>query len=204
LGVDVNRKGTNMKRILLIFAIALLACSTIYRICEKSPMPETTRDNETPTLMKNTPTLKVDIDRTKEVQVSPTTGSSKEKVISASPICTLLEEEDTETVKFGNEIKIIWGWEAKTEQQVNDYIGNAITRVTFNKIEITDAEQGEIFEDGGTFHILWWKMLGVLDRGRYEMTFHEEYKKKIFDGWNYFGPGSDIVITEDKCYLVIE
>jgi hypothetical protein len=52
--------------------------------------------------------------------------------------------------------------------------------------------------------VFWYKNLGVLDRGKYTMTFFEKYRNKIFDGWDYFGPGTDTESVEDTCYLIVE
>jgi hypothetical protein len=124
--------------------------------------------------------------------------------IGVSPICTILGKDDTREIEYGKSVELHWGWQALTEQQVNDYINNAVTTVTFHHDEIKDATQGDIYESGGINFVLWWKELGVLGRGKYEMTYYVEFKAIIFDGWEYYGPETNNVTINDKCYLIIK
>jgi len=177
-----------MKRIYLVFALALLSCSVMDQALKKtSSTPE-------PSLLEST----------KQILPSPTVDESGANIVYVAPFCTILGEEDTQTEEYGNAFELSWGWKAQTEQQVFDYIEAAITKVTFNEEEITDAEQTDVYEEGGTYHVFWWKSMGVLERGKYKMTFFEKYETEIFDGWDYFGPGTDNVSTEDTCYLIVE
>jgi hypothetical protein len=176
-----------MKRIFLVLGMILLACSAFSRAGEKTSAPTAAE----PTERENpAPTEAGDADDWDGVYVSP--------------FCTLLGEGDTQTENYGNSFILNWGWKALTREQVLDYLENAITKVTVNGEEITDAQQGEVYQEDEEYHVFWYKNLGVLDRGKYTMTFFEKYRNKIFDGWDYFGPGTDNESVEDTCYLIVE
>jgi hypothetical protein len=177
--------GIYMKRIILILCIASFACSLVDQaVNQLSP----TSDAEL-------------ADRTTP---SPTVEVSGADTVYVAPICTILGEEGTRTEDFGNVFKLGWGWEAQTEQQVRDYLENAITKVTFHGETVADAEQTDVFESEGAYHVYWEKNLGVLDRGKYTMTFFVEFRNAIFDGSDYFGPGTDNESIEDTCHLIVE
>jgi hypothetical protein len=176
-----------MKRIFIVFGLALMACATLTQLG---------RNAASTALPTNTP------EESKPTEQAIVTPSGT--VIYVAPVCTILDEEDTRVEAYGNMFELAWGWKAMTEQQVRDYLESAVTRVTFNGEEVTDLEQTSIYESEGAYHVDWWKILGVLDRGKYAMTFFETYETKIFDGWDYFGPGTDNESTEDTCYLIVE
>ncbi len=140
----------------------------------------------------------------KQETPAPTVASDDWDGIYVSPFCTLLDERDTQTETYGNAFILNWGWKAMTRDQVLDYLENAITKVTFNGVEVADAERGEIYREEDIYHVFWYKNLGVLGRGKYTMTFFEKYRSKIFDGWEYFGPGTDNESVENTCYLIVE
>jgi hypothetical protein len=114
-----------MKRFFLVLGMALLACSALTRAGEKTSPPPT-------------------IESTERIIHGATIANGNGDVIYVSPFCTLLGEADTRTENYGNSFELNWGWKAITKQQVLDYVENAITKVTFNGEEITDAEQGDV------------------------------------------------------------
>jgi hypothetical protein len=175
-----------MKRILLVLSMALLSCSLADQVArEFSPDSSITES----------------VDRTSP---SPTIDISGAGTVYIAPFCTLLGEGDTQTENYGNIFILSWGWIAQTREQVLDYLENAVTKVTLNGEEITDAERGDIYAEDEAYHVFWNKYLGILEHGKYTLTFFERYRSKIFDGWEYFGPGTDNESVEDTCHLVVE
>jgi hypothetical protein len=175
---------------LLILSMALLSCSLADRVAQEfaPPSPQVTSATESADRSSSSPTIDI-------------RGAG---TVYVAPFCTLLGEGDTQTEKYGNIFILSWGWIAQTREQVVDYLENAVTKVTFNGEEITDAERGDIYAEDEAYHVFWNKTLGILDRGKYTMTFFEEYRSAIFDGWEYFGPGTDNESVENTCYLIVE
>jgi hypothetical protein len=176
-----------MKRIFIVFALAILACTIVDRTGIKTTSQETIQSNEN-----------------SRTRISPSPEINEWDIVDVSPFCTILDEDDTQSVPYGKAIRLSWGWEASTKQQVIEYVENAIIQVTFDGRIINDAVIGDIFVEDNAYYVFWEKLLGIMDRGTYEMTFSEEFRNKIFDGWKYFGPGTTNERVEDKCYLVIE
>jgi hypothetical protein len=174
-----------MKRIILVLGVALLSCSLMDQAAGQFfPMRE--------------------VEPTEQADPTPAENGEDWDGIYVAPFCTMLGEPDTQTEPYGNPFVLNWGWKALTREQVLDYLENAITKVTFNGAEITGAEQGDVYAEDEIYYVYWYKQLGVLERGKYPMTFFEKYRNKIFDGWEYFGPGTDNESTEDTCYLIVE
>jgi hypothetical protein len=182
--------GIHLKRILLVLCMALLSCSLADQVANEFSPASSPETSITETVDQSSPTPTIDISGAGTVYVAP--------------FCTLLGEGDTQTETYGNIFILSWGWIAQTKQQVLDYLENAVTKVTFNGEEITDAERGDVYAEDEAYHVNWYKTLGILDRGKYAMTFFEKYRSKIFDGWEYFGPGTDKESVENTCYLIVE
>jgi hypothetical protein len=185
-----------MKRMLLVFALALLSCSTFNQLGAKpsaTPQPEET----------DSPTAK-SVPAKKTLRPTPTEEEIVQEPLSIPAYCTILGESDTRTVLFGHDIYLFWGWLASTEEQVVDFIKNAVFTVTFDGTEIVGVEPSEVYAKDDGYGVDWVKPLGVLERGEYKTTYLVKFENKIFDGWDYYGPGSDYETIEDTCYLTIE
>jgi hypothetical protein len=176
-----------MRRIFIVFALVIFACSIVDRTGIKTSTQE-----------------KPKISEDNQIILSPSPEINEWDIVDVSPFCTILDEDDTRRVDYGKAIRLSWGWEASTKKQVIDYIESAIIQVTFDGRVINDAMIGDIYVEDDAYYVFWEKLVGVLDRGTYEMIFSEEFRNKIFDGWRYFGPGTTHEKVEDKCYLIID
>jgi|WetSurMetagenome_2_1015567.scaffolds.fasta_scaffold119828_2 hypothetical protein len=179
-----------MKRFCLVLGMALLSCTMLDRaVGQFSPI---------------SPSATSAAESTDRPSPSPTVDVGGANTIYVAPFCTLLGEGDTQIEGYGGLFLLSWGWVAQTEQQVWDYIENAETKVTFNGDTVADGKRSDVFGRDDTYHVYWEKSLGVLPRGKYAMTFFEKFKEAIFDGWEYFGPGTENESIEDTCYLIVE
>jgi len=179
-----------MKRIYLVLCLTLLSCSLADQAMDHF---SSVRSLET-----------TDADSLYHQSLLPTIDAGGVDPIYVAPFCTILGEENTQIEDYGNRFILSWGWKAQTEQQARDYLENALVKVTVNGEAVSDAERSEIYEEEETFHVFWEKSLGVLDRGAYTMTFFAKFRNAIFDGSDYFGPGTENESMEDTCYLIVE
>jgi hypothetical protein len=185
-----------MKRIFLVFALALLSCSTLNQLGAKpsaTPQPE---EVDSPTAES--------VPAKKTPRPTPTEEEIVQEPLFIPVYCTILGESDTRTVLFGQDINLYWGWLATTEEQVNDFIKNAVFTVTFDGSEIVDVVPSAVYPKDDAYGVDWVKPLGVLERGEYSTTYLVKFENKIFDGWDYYGPGSDYETIEDSCMLIVE
>jgi hypothetical protein len=171
-----------MRRNILVLVVALLSCTTLNRVGSS---------------LSATPAQE-------SAESGPTAPAGNGELVYVAPFCKLLDHPDTQTETYGSSFLLNWGWKATARQYVLDYLESAVTRVTFDGAEVTDAERGDITTDGDVYEVFWEKNLGVLARGKYVMTFYEKYTRKFSDGWSEFGPGTDVESVEDTCYLVVE
>lgn len=106
----------------------------------------------------------------------------------------------------GTPIIITWGWEAKTEAQVEDFLQNNITIVTLDGHVIEGVKLDGIVknEKSGQPEVVWYSEVGVLGPGQHTITYDVKWKKMIDDGTATYGPGSPHETLHDECQIIVE
>jgi hypothetical protein len=138
---------------------------------------------------------------------SPAPATSSE----ASPVyvpamCTLLGGEVRTEAPAGHPVILMWGWSAATKEQVEAYVRASILVVTVEGVEISGTPQGNIpyDETARLYKAVWTANLGILKRSIYTTTYTLAFREKIFDGVNYYGPGTENEKLEDRCEIEIK
>ncbi len=177
--------------IVISFALILGSCSS--QPAPIIPIPPTSTKPLTPapTIIAS-PTI-----------VSPTASTGKPVYVTA--FCTLIGKEAKTHVSSGTPIIITWGWDAKTEAQINDFLQNNITEITLDGKVIegimTDGIQKN--QKSGNPEVVWSSEVGVLDQGQHTITYDVKWKKMISDGTSTYGPGSKNETTHDECQIIV-
>jgi len=107
-------------------------------------------------------------------------------------------------VQHGTPVIITWGWDAKTETQINDYLQNNITTITLDGKIIEGKMNDEITNNKGLLEVVWLSEVGVLNPGQHTVTYDVKWKKMIDDGMNTYGPGSKNETEHDECQIIVE
>jgi hypothetical protein len=109
-------------------------------------------------------------------------------------------------VKSGTPINIIWGWSAKTEKLIDDFLQNNITEITLDGKIIEGKMSDEIKKNAtsGEPEVVWYVEAGVLKPGRHIVTYDVKWKKMIDDGHTTYGPGSKNETEHDTCEIIVE
>ena len=135
-------------------------------------------------------------------------GASSRIVTPSGPVyvpalCTLMGREVRSEAPSGAPVILMWGWSAATQAQVEDYIRAAIVAVTFDGDEIEGEQSGGIpyDENAKLFRAVWTAAVGVVDPGVHAITYRLTFREKIFDGVDYYGPGTKHEKQEDACEL---
>jgi hypothetical protein len=101
---------------------------------------------------------------------------------------------------------VIWGWSAATEEQVEEYIQASVVVVRFDGIEIKGERQGGIPYDKSAklYKAVWMANIGTAKLGIHTITYSLTFSRKIFDGTDYYGPGTKNEKQEDRCKVDIK
>jgi hypothetical protein len=108
-----------------------------------------------------------------------------------------------------DEIIVYDGWGAENEDLLEDYINNVIRDIRFDgkKIEYdTMSEISPYYDDQGNFegyNVFFEKNIGKLSPGTHIVEGVVSWKQKIYDGWDYFGPGTDNETGEGFCEIIV-
>ena len=121
-------------------------------------------------------------------------------------MCTLIGNTTRSEVPVGHPVIVMWGWSAATEEQVRDYIRAMTVVVTFDGDEVEGERRGEIpyDETARLYRAVWMAEIGVVDPGIHTITYLLTFSGKIFDGFEYYGPGTDRERQEDKCEIDVK
>jgi hypothetical protein len=121
-------------------------------------------------------------------------------------MCTLIGNATRSEVPTGHPLTVMWGWSAATEAQVKDYIRTRIEAVTFDGVELHGEQRGGIPYDqtAKLYRAVWMAEIGVVGSGIHRITYSLTFSEKIFDGKDYYGPGTDKEKQEDKCEIDVK
>ncbi len=120
--------------------------------------------------------------------------------------CTLIGKDPKTYAPQGTPIIIVWGWEAKTETQIHDFVENNLTTITLDGKVIEGTLNSAVTknEKSGQPEVAWFSEVGVLDPGQHVITYDVKWKKMVDDGTTTYGPGSKNETLHDECQIVVQ
>jgi hypothetical protein len=146
-----------------------------------------------------------------ETPISTTILAPSPTTIPMEPVnvmafCTLIGKDSKTYVPRDTPINIIWGWNAKTEAQINDFLQNNITEITLDGKVIEGTISGGIQKNptSGLPEVVWFSDVGVLDPGQHTVTYDVKWKKMIEDGMSTYGPGGKNETEHDECQIIVQ
>ena len=112
--------------------------------------------------------------------------------VYVSALCTLMGQDARSEVPKDRPVIVMWGWSAATMEQMQEYIGVAVVAVTFDGQEISGQMQKDIpyDETAKIYRAVWMAGIGIPTIGLHVITYALEFQKDIFDGTDYYGPGT--------------
>jgi hypothetical protein len=136
----------------------------------------------------------------------PATTATTLAPVRINAFCTLIGRDRTTTVARGTPVIIVWGWDAKTVAQINDFLENNVTTVTLDGRPINGKLMDGIQKNqrSGNPEVVWYAEVGVLDPGQHPITYDVKFKKMIDDGTNTYGPGSKHETSHDECQILVK
>jgi hypothetical protein len=138
-----------------------------------------------------------------QIPISAPTNSSP---VYVSALCTLMGMDARSEVPAGRPVIVMWGWSAATEAQIQDYIQAGIAAVTFDGKQLKGEQQGGVpFDDTAkVYRAVWMADAGHPTVGLHVITYSLTFNRKIFDGTDYYGPGTKNEKQEDRCEIDVK
>jgi hypothetical protein len=133
----------------------------------------------------------------------PTVPAPQPAYVTA--FCTLIGKPKTTTVAVGAPVTLLWGWDAKTEAQVEDFVQNNVTTVTLDGNVITSMEQYPTRKNSaGLYEVIWSAEVGILSPGQHLILYDVRWKKMIDDGTKTYGPGGQVETQHVECDVLVK
>jgi hypothetical protein len=133
---------------------------------------------------------------------SPTENSP----VYISALCTLMGQDARSEVPQGRPVLVMWGWSAASMEQMQDYIGAAVVQVAFDGKDLSGQLQQDIPYDptSKVYRAVWMAGVGVPAPGLHVITYSLEFNREIFDGTDYYGPGTKNNKLSDRCEIDVK
>ncbi len=85
---------------------------------------------------------------------------------------------------------VYWSWFAKTQEDMQQHLDNALYHVTLNTAELPMTTRSEPALRNGDYWVFYTARVGNLRPGHYEVGELVQWANPITDGYNDFGPGT--------------
>jgi len=105
------------------------------------------------------------------------------------------------------EIILYYTWTTLEKEQIAEYFRVADHSVSINyaPAKIKSKGFGKIEQDEqGFFKQMYWMKLGKFQPGQYRIHTFTNIREAVFDGWDWFGPGSEWPTFDNECLLIVE
>ncbi len=105
----------------------------------------------------------------------------------------------------GSTIDIYWGWFAREETQVLQHVNNSLIelRVNGQLIENINNYRTRIRREGQDYVTYWYVPYGPLTAGTYEITYIVTWETTVTDGYELFGPGTNVPFEQESCSFTV-
>lgn len=108
-------------------------------------------------------------------------------------------------LKAGSTIDIYWIWYASEQQYIQQHLDAAAYDIRINGNRLTQLNRFRQAprQIGNDLAVYWFVPAGPLAAGEYTITYQVTWNQRIFDGYNYYGPGSSYAFEEGSCTFVV-
>jgi hypothetical protein len=105
----------------------------------------------------------------------------------------------------GSTAEVWWYWYARTEDQIQAHLNTAQYTITINDQPVRrplDYAQN-VRQSGGDLVVDFFYPTGELAAGTYKIEYRVTWSEQIFDGYNFFGPGTNTLEESGSCTFVV-
>lgn len=110
-----------------------------------------------------------------------------------------------DNLKAGSTVDVYWIWYASEEQYIQEQLDNAIYDVRINGNRLTNLRQYRqpVQAVGNDFAVSWYAPIGPLAAGEYEVTYRVSWNVRTFDGYQFYGPGTNTLEETGTCTFTV-
>jgi hypothetical protein len=110
-----------------------------------------------------------------------------------------------DNLKAGSTVDVYWIWYASEEQYIQEQLDNANYDVRVNGNRLTNLRQYRqpIQEVGNDYAVSWYAPIGPLAAGEYEVTYRVSWDARTFDGYQFYGPGTNTLEETGTCTFTV-
>jgi len=133
---------------------------------------------------------------------------TSDNIVRVMDYCSLYGNSPLE-ISQNDEVVIFDGWMAKEKELVIDHILNVDIEVRLDGERITFDYISEIVPDYDNnnniegYDVYFERNIGTLSPGTYRIEAEVNWEQKIFDGWDYYGPGTSNEKIEGYCEIIV-
>ena len=130
------------------------------------------------------------------------------EVVRVADICSAYDQSPR-TISGDSQVVIFDGWLASSHQLVQDHIDEVILDITLDGQPLTLDSQTRIapdYDDDGHlkgYSVFFEKNVGKLLRGTHRVDALVTWKRKIFDGLEYYGPATNHESVSGYCEIIV-
>jgi serine/threonine-protein kinase len=118
--------------------------------------------------------------------------------------CDMFDDSPV-TVKRNQPVIFFWGWSATSMDLLQDHISAVIYTNTLDGVRLGQGVLQEIYQKDDGWYVARWELnYGVLSPGKHRTEYNVTWRVKIFDGEDYYGPGTNFETGEGFCDIIVE
>jgi hypothetical protein len=104
----------------------------------------------------------------------------------------------------GSTAEIWWYWYARTEQQITDHLASAVYEIKINGQSVrSPMDYAQPVRQTGDYVVDFFYPTGELAAGTYKVEYRVTWRQQIYDGYNFFGPGTNTLEETGTCTFVV-
>lgn len=107
-------------------------------------------------------------------------------------------------IAAGSTGEIYWYWYARTQEQINDHLAAARYEITLNGQPLRrPMDFAQPVRHPRDYVVDFFYPTGTLAAGTYKIEYRVTWSRQIYDGYNYFGPGTNTLEETGTCTFVV-
>jgi predicted amidohydrolase YtcJ len=202
-----------MAKKLIAVLVLFSLCSAFYSSCSVSrDQTSTSAPKEqisTSTPIEPTSTSTPVEQTSTSAPVEPTTVPSPTGTPAITPIQMNCDRRENSPLHLteNDYVQTYIKWAAKTADQVNDYIEAENSEVFLDGEAINSTTTHGVvgfMEDGGLYYVQSNFDVGNLSKGNHTIRTVIGFDNKVFDGFGWYGPGTDTPTVDSTCTVIVE
>lgn len=105
----------------------------------------------------------------------------------------------------GSTIDIYWVWYAATEAYIQQHLDAATYEISIDGVALRNVSQYRqaTQRSGSDYVVYWYAPAGPLTAGEHVIRYRVTWRERIFDGYNFYGPGTNYAVEEGSCTFTV-